>query len=198
MFNNKYGLTNAVLNGYKTMTRRIVNSTNILRNLKKEGYSDYVISDFRGETINRYALKYAPFKVGEVISVAQSYSDILDEMIKQNCGIGEEQMNFHDKWYGTSGWNNKMFVKSELMPHRIEITDVRLECLQDITEYDAMCEGVLYFPINGGTYYVMNDDKYFKTPQEAFAYLIDKISGKGTWNSNPWVYVYNFKLIDKK
>lgn len=31
---------------------------------------------------------------------------------------------------------------------------------------------------------------------KAFAALIDKVSGKGTWDSNPWVFVYEFKLID--
>lgn len=38
--------------------------------------------------------------------------------------------------------------------------------------------------------------KFFSSPQRAYADLIDKISGKGTWESNPWVVTYEFKLID--
>ena len=33
------------------------------------------------------------------------------------------------------------------------------------------------------------------TPREAFASLIDKVSGRGTWKSNPWVFVYEFEPI---
>ena len=35
----------------------------------------------------------------------------------------------------------------------------------------------------------------FLTPREAFAALIDRISGRGTWQCNPWVFVYEFELI---
>lgn len=35
----------------------------------------------------------------------------------------------------------------------------------------------------------------FFTPRKAFAALIDKVSGKETWNSNPWVFVYEFELV---
>jgi len=34
-----------------------------------------------------------------------------------------------------------------------------------------------------------------RTPKEAFAALIDKVSGKGTFESNPWVFVYKFERI---
>ena len=33
------------------------------------------------------------------------------------------------------------------------------------------------------------------TPREAFAMLIDKVSGRGTWGLNPWVVVYEFELV---
>ena len=40
--------------------------------------------------------------------------------------------------------------------------------------------------------------KFFPSPQRAYADLIDKISGKGTWESNPWVVAYSFELIKSK
>lgn len=38
--------------------------------------------------------------------------------------------------------------------------------------------------------------KLFDTPREAFASLIDRVSGKGTWDRNPFVFVYDFELVD--
>ena len=103
---------------------------------------------------------------------------------------------------GMPGWCNKMFVKAEYMPHSISITATKLERLQDISDEDCLREG-----IHEGEF--MNTwDKYyfdewgdvpnhitFKTPREAFAALIDRISGKGTWQRNPWVYAYEFELL---
>ena len=37
--------------------------------------------------------------------------------------------------------------------------------------------------------------KWYRTPKDAFSSLIDKVSGKGTWDSNPYVYVFTFELV---
>lgn len=94
-----------------------------------------------------------------------------------------------------------MFVKPELMPHQIRITDVRVERLQDISDEDCLKEGIAPM-IVGCEYYVFSFiDKEkgrfldYKTPREAYAALIDKVSGKGTWESNPYVFVYDFELV---
>lgn len=97
------------------------------------------------------------------------------------------------------GCNNKMFVRADLMPHHIRITNIRVERLQDISEADCLKEGI-WCDDNVGlectTYWyhgLVNSS--FRTSKEAYASLIDKISGKGTWESNPWVFVYDFELI---
>jgi hypothetical protein len=41
-------------------------------------------------------------------------------------------------------------------------------------------------------------NEHFYSPQDAYASLIDKINGKGTWDSNPWVWVYEYILVDRK
>ena len=91
------------------------------------------------------------------------------------------------------------------MPHRISITNVRVERLQDISDEDCLAEGIekvkecenLYrVPIyhkSGRITYISAD-----TPREAYAALIDKISGKGTWESNPWVFLYDFERLENK
>ena len=61
------------------------------------------------------------------------------------------------------------------------------------SEYVDMREGVRYFPETGKYYFERTDKEqgfYFNSPHEAFAALIDKVSGKGTWDMNPFVVVY--------
>ena len=96
-----------------------------------------------------------------------------------------------------SGFFNKMFVRAELMPNQIRITNVRVECLQDISDDDCLKEGVRKVVNENGidVQYYVGHDACFETPREAFANLIDKVSGKGTWDSNPWVWVYDFELF---
>ena len=87
------------------------------------------------------------------------------------------------------------------MPHRIRITAVRVERLQDITDEDCLKEGIFQdegdnmFPPEVFYDYEGNSDDGFDYPREAYAALIDKISGKGTWDSNPYVFVYDFELV---
>lgn len=94
----------------------------------------------------------------------------------------------------------KMFVKAEYMPHHIRITDVRVERLQDISDEDCLREGVLFSERYAMPYGIPDYPHYgffyYNTPREAFAALIDKVSGQGTWDSNPLVWVYSFELVD--
>ena len=104
------------------------------------------------------------------------------------------------KGASNAGWNNKMFVRADLMPHQIHITDVRVERLQDISDEDCIKEGIRKV-VNENRiyvqYYVGKGDNAcsFENPREAFAYLINKTCGKKTWEENPYVFVYDFEVI---
>ena len=93
-----------------------------------------------------------------------------------------------------------MFVRADKMPHAIRITNIRIERLQDISEADCLKEGIWRgdnVGFEAATYWYHGlANSSFRTPQEAYASLIDRISGKGTWKSNPYVFVYDFELID--
>lgn len=92
-----------------------------------------------------------------------------------------------------------MFVKSELMPHSIRITDVKVERLNDITPDECLKEGISFIDKIKAYYFDRSDRDqgfYYYTAKHAFAALIDKVSGKGTWESNPFVFVYEFELVD--
>lgn len=204
IFNDKYGLTDAVLEGRKTQTRRVLNPTMFFQRLKTyEGWSNEDISAWKrscnrrlyeaqGDMLQQmidYALSSSRYKVGEVVAVAQSYADITPQADWVKCMIRKEEI----------GWNNKMFVRAENMPHHIRITKIRIERLQDIKSEDCLKEGIWRADnvgLEGTTYWYHGlANSSFRTPQDAYASLIDRISGKGTWASNPYVFVYEFELI---
>ena len=65
----------------------------------------------------------------------------------------------------------------------LEVTGVRVERLQDISEADAMAEGV-----TAGKYTGL-DRAYAR----AYSDLWEQINGPGSWDANPWVWVIEFK-----
>ena len=180
MFSDKHLLTQAVLDGTKTMTRRLLRDNVPLGNWE--------------ETV-----KHLPYKVGEVVAIAQPYKDIIECLPMHSDAILDE-VGMPLKEF-KAGWTNKMFVKADLMKHHIKITDVKVERIQSISVDDILCEGVWQFYDNKNLFYVSKNIGYapdvaFLSAREAFWYLIDNISGKGTWESNPWVVVYGFELVD--
>lgn len=160
--------------------------------------------------------RHLPYKVGDIVAIAQSYEVVYAEriadFIRHNYHFPREDAaeKFKKVYENCAGWKNKMFVKADLMPHHIKITDVKVEHLQDISDKECLREGVKRASIGFYAEGVKVKDcekeahretasgclKLFPFPRPAFADLIDKISGKGTWESNPWVVAYNFELVD--
>ncbi len=220
MFNDKYSLTQAVLDGRKTQTRRVIKCPREFKGEWVAGFNIHIRQSDKkvvgwpcmydaderefdgGEILPRY-------KIGEIVAVAQSYKNagfrsdkVLYRSIPEIDGYVKETACCQ------KGWNNKMFVAPNLMPHQIRITDIKIERLQNISDEDCLREGV---ELNTRQYEYDGTKKYcvcglghwraigctdFDTPREAFAALIDKVSGKGTWKSNPYVFVYEFELVD--
>lgn len=80
----------------------------------------------------------------------------------------------------------------------LEITDVRVERLQDISESDARSEGVLYVPGHGeiSKWELDADPGYsnYLNCRSGFSELWVSINGAGSWDANPWVWVVEFKV----
>ena len=196
MFKDEFLLTKAVLEGRKTQTRRLASS--FLPDAVRIGYARFEIAngrELRCWTKGNSCIKFnLPYKVGEVVAVAQSYKTIYNEE-------GLETMDMLIQGLKNSkGWNNKMFVRSSDMSHQIRITDVRVERLQDISDEDCLKEGVRKVVNENGIYiqyYVGqgNNACSFENPREAFAHLINKVSKKDVWKENPYVFVYDFELV---
>lgn len=202
MFNDKHGLTAAVLTGTKTQTRRII--TGVLPEIQKLRVVNNVCEYENPYTKKWYKAnkRHQPkYNVGEVVAIAQSYFDIKTSANSYRPPIWDGYKDWH-KYLDTlptngAGYNNKMLVKAELMPHKIEISNIRVERLQDISDADCLAEGIVKYT-NSAYTYVEDGKQYYHreldTPQKAYGVLTNKINGLGTWTANPWVFVYEFKL----
>ena len=218
MFSDKYGLTQAVLDKIKTMTRRLVSLPNDVERkvhhatLKeyRSGKQVFVLKDKKGNII--YYLPI-PYKIGEVIAVAQSYHSL-----NKSGYVAPEWLDHTCE--DSAGYNNKMFVQADLMPHRLKFTNVKFERLRDISDTDCLMEGIspCEFPVYDGhslkeTVYgytvsafvndiadpwAPNNPLHFigDTPQTAFFVLLSKLYGKKVLERNPFVLAYTFKLED--
>ena len=187
LFNDKLSLTQAVLEGRKTQTRRIIPKDFFSLTWDKRD-NTLVYENGMGDFIDVRNSKYAQYKIGEVVAVAQRMCDVYAEW--DMTYLGKDTKALMEKFGGSPCFKNKMFARASEMPHQIRITDVRVEKLQDISEQDAIAEGIIYVGLT-------HDDckETFSSARDAYACLIDKISGKGTWVSSPYVFVYDFKLI---
>lgn len=201
MFNDRYGLTQAVISGRKTVTRRIIDPQGKYEELRWWQPCIEFEECMYGYTENEGWEVIEPrYNVGEIVAVAQCYMDLgysgtaLDRDPK-------DIMNVRGTLKQSAGWNNKMFVRAEACKHQIQITDIRIERLQDISEEDCMKEGIYRdygdteFPPREFYDYDGNNDNGFNTPRAAFASLINKVSGRGTWDRNPFVWRIEFELV---
>ena len=191
MFSTTYGLQQGVIAGTKTMTRRVDKKLNhpLVTDISEWGIDDkgkcYLVITYSTGLTEEV---YPPYQIGEEIAIAQPYKDIcLTDPI------------FFEGMRKEAGWNNKMFVSAEYMPHRIRITDIKVERLQDISEEDAMKEGVEKwmdgYIVTGIMERHGQNNAWFKSPRDAFFRLFTKLCGYKTWNSNPCVYAYTFELV---
>ena len=201
MFNDRYGLTAAVLQGRKTMTRRIVPTQ----------YVPMIEDGLQGAALIEAQRHGDAYRENEIVAVAQSYETLANSgyLNKMVVPANNPVKCEFKKEYCNPGWLNKMFVRADLMPHQIQITDINIEHLQNISDEDCIKEGIYvnpnppkwreYDPYEPWPPYVkpykFTTIKGFCKPQFAFAYLIDAVSGKGTWERNPFVFAYSFKLI---
>lgn len=205
MFNERYGLETAVLKGVKTVTRRICS----VQPPYERNEIAFPVFAGDGENSPLYGAfcwvnkdnpkeftKWCrtPYKWDDIVAIAQCYNDIPD--IYSRVSIDELPLK-------SAGWRNKMFVKAKHMPHRIKINKVGIQHLQDISDEDCLKEGIRKYTKDGTVfkYDLVDGFEMFswkdmpRSPREAFAALIDKISGKGTWDKNPWVWRYEFELV---
>lgn len=177
MFNDKFLLTQAVLEGRKTQTRKIITPQPTFKDncgICWKGYAyGLKLVDFNepfGSYMNfvsgtEYDKSCRRYRKGEVVAVAQSYCSIAEELENSNnatCAAHYEKnvqkASEYISWMGHPGFNNKMFVGADMMIHQIRITYVRVERLQDITDECCLKEGITDMGAGGSLRYSFTEN----------------------------------------
>lgn len=195
MFNEPFGLQQATFDRTKTMTRRTVPDKTMKDAL---AYQSHHIDEDRA--YERYILDHAPYKVGEIVAVAQAYKYIYQFDCVPTWVPSTNDPSGFIKWDESEGYSNKMFVKAEYMPRHIKMTGIKVEGLAGISDEDCLKEGIYELKLceSEKCVYTFQGDRcgMWKTPYLAYKELIDRLNRRGFFESNPLVFAYTYELVD--
>lgn len=223
-------MVRAILSGQKTMTRRVVKLDDLKRNPDNDQWYKDRVWSYRvkpygvwTDRTNAGLLEKCPHGVvGDRLWVRETWT----------CDNKEYLKTYKDEpWRGTPdpGTAGVYYRASERNPDSfplwrpsihmprwasrilLEITEVRVERLQDISWEDALDEGIreetniiVGASCAGGRHHEITGDRYFydggfeegyETPVLAFRELWESINGHDSWSANPWVWVVCFRRV---
>ena len=192
----KPSMFKATIDGTKTETRRTISKTDLSENINEKWARDFM------------AQAHARYKVDDIVYLKEPYVMIR----KYPLAIEEPNKSMMEPEYKYDKqplvqkiipWENKLFMPAKYARYFIKITEVKVERLQEITEEGAIAEGIEYDG-NGHSYMCYSGKTCcFETAIESYADLWDFINVKCAkknkavpWESNPWVWVYKYRLLD--
>ena len=213
----KAPMVNAILEGRKSMTRRVVKPQPDQRYQLFECHRDGTCEvGLHIDSPNHYQISCPYGKVGDRLWVKETW--IPDPNADHDCwddhtctyvewsGCGTridevppamrkpEHCIYRASWNGGDLiWKPSIFMPRWASRITLEITGVRVERLQDISNDDAVAEGC------PGWYSPQHPDQGCtdgRTPSEEFCELWQSINGPGSWEANPWVWVISFKRVE--
>ena len=198
-------MVNAIENDTKTETRRTISYNKKIEN-PKIGFSAFSNKnqfEVRGIHENgEYGSSFFNLKAkkGDIIWVRETWqiTDFLNPL-DENYGYiykasenGLEWQHNMENWK----WKPSIYMPKKACRLFLEVTNVKIEKLQDITEESAIKEGVLQFSKNTFEDYI-DTNMYLSTAKISFQTLWQKINGIKSWEINPYVFVYQFKKVEK-
>jgi len=128
---------------------------------------------------------------------------ICNELHKKNISPDKQGHYTWEPGNSPLNWIPSIFMPKAACRIWLEITDIHVNLLNDIRRQDALAEGIyegveLEDTKHEETYYqYIFGGKEFKTAIDAYKALWQKINGKDSWNTNPWVWVVEFKRVEK-
>jgi hypothetical protein len=185
-------MVRALLDGSKTQTRRVAKNVNHV----SSGGAPMCIDPNSDD----WSVKCPYGQPGDQLWVREAWHD--------NSGAykaGKSQPIYYRADFQQGAYNTVLRWKPSIhMPRwasriELEITSVRVERLQDISEADAKKEGIEPFTDFKKSGHWLRYDKdtlngYVGNPVESYASLWESINGPGSWDLNPWVWVVEFKV----
>jgi hypothetical protein len=201
----------AILEGRKTQTRRIVKPQPVdVSDIDDENPEVCFVQDGKLREPARYGSFEVPCKygsIGDLLWVKESYRNVTywqDDM-------GHDCIQYKADYINPKGsWTSPIYMPKSAARIWLQITNIRVERLKDITEADAIAEGVQ--TIDVVVYPEMNKDvrfrdygktkddpigNFFETAFASFFTLFGSINGKKAVMDDPWVWVIEFKRFDK-
>lgn len=214
LFNTE--MVKAILEGEKTVTRRIIKLPKHVEEQENGLYTLYAEGgayiDAKFETVKDYI--NPPYKIGDILYVRETWCDTTKDLKDDSdLEVGGCRYIFKVDDNGhrqpiievdVKRWRPSIHMPKEAARIFLEVTNVRVERLQDITEEGAREEGVRQYTKDGEVFkYAVNEHQYKwsempRNPIEAFKKLWDSCYNlPKCWNYNPWVWVIEFKRVDK-
>lgn len=216
-------MVEAILAGGKTMTRRILKLKGLngheVKSIQKDGSGKgWVAWSPREVSAEETAMLYpgeegfkCPYgQPGDVLWVRETWQYV-------DIGPGDENNGYVYKasengiaWEENDEswkWRPSLFMPRSACRLRLEITNIKVERLQDISKADAIAEGIESWvenriaskPTRYKCYVDLDSPKdpatYCGNPIDSFQSLWFKINGKESWDANPWLWVIEFKPI---
>lgn len=205
-------MVQAILENRKTMTRRTAGLDKMNERPEKWIYNKELKPAFSFNKIESGIIESAKprYNVGDKLWVRETFFEARKCRQAPLFQFEPDFLYKADKAFiGENKWKPSLFMPKEAARLWLEVTNVRCERLQDITEADAIAEGIefdttfrLYkCPVcssgahKGGD--LLCSDGFFITAKLAFQSLWHSINGVDSWDANPWVFVYEFKRIEK-
>lgn len=195
-------MVQAILEGRKTQTRRIIKpqpKEGIITtafDFKKGFYASKIKIEENPDRFEITKLFKPKYQTGDILWVRESFAKppIYAFGVKYIYKAGFNE--------SICGWKPSIHMPKEAARIFLEVTNVRVERLRDISEDDAIAEGVeiidyaeSIFPVFRK--YNLKEKKGTLYPRLSFRTLWEKINGQDSWESNPWVWVYEFKVVEK-
>lgn len=185
-------MVQAILDGRKTQTRRSIKQQPQTAQHGKVLYKD------RELTINSL-VNHAPILKGDILWVREAfYQPISAEFIGKyyyRANLAEQGWNFT--------WKPSIFMPRAAARIFLKVTNVRAERLQDISDTDAIAEGIalqfsyLHQKLIWKDYLKASVGWDYEYAVFSFQSLWESINGQKSWAENPWVWVYDFERIEK-
>lgn len=194
----------AILEGRKTQTRRIIKEQPLPGCIGTYGIGIPFIRGKNGDVRCPYG------QPGDRLWVRETWADLT-----KTHGRRWEKFNPSTKlyqrgvgpfvWYRADGeqpdtgsgtplsepWRPSIHMPRWASRINLEVTGVRVEQLQDISEADAVAEGC-----DNGKSDAAISTGWYERPKAAYRRLWEQINGIGSWNENPWVWVVEFKVLE--
>lgn len=205
-------MVQAILEGRKTQTRRIIKPQPDARGLRT---TNVLFEDYHGKEIK------PKYQIGDILYVKemhymygrwvkngytktgkQAYEFVRDNQFREIRYFDNPPEKIEKNSFRGTGWykRNSLFMSLSSARIFLEVTNVGVEKVQNISEGDAVEEGLkliqmseYYFPY----YDYLTNEYECILPSESFQSLWIKINGQKSWDDNPWVFVYEFKRIEQ-